>query len=115
MLLLARRTALDLQRGGRPAAVLPALHLLWTPRDSAGLSAAERAGNLDGAFAASLDARRLAAGTQLVLVDDVVTTGTTLSQCAGALHERGARVSAAAIAGTARRRRQRLSGEGSED
>ena len=106
---LARRTALELQHAGRPAAVVPALRLVRTPLDSAGLTAAERARNLDGVFAADVDVARLAAGARLVLVDDVVTTGTTLTQAARALRACGVRVSAAAVAGTARWHRDRLS------
>lgn len=75
--LLARRTAVELQRMGRPAAVAPALRLLRTPRDSAGLTSAERARNLQGVFAAAAGTARLAEGARLVLVDDVVTTGAT--------------------------------------
>lgn len=104
MLALSRRTAVELTRAGRAAAVLPALRLLRTPRDSAGLTAAERAVNLDGAFAVAPGMARLAAGLQIVLVDDVVTTGTTLSQAARVLREAGVPTSAAAVAGTARRR-----------
>jgi predicted amidophosphoribosyltransferase len=107
---LARRTAVELQRAGRPAAALPALRLLRTPRDSAGLTATERARNLDGAFAAAPDTARLSAGADLVLVDDVVTTGTTLGQAARALGTTGVQVCAAAVAGTARRTNARLSG-----
>lgn len=110
MQLLSRRTAVELRRTGRPVAVLPVLRLLRTPRDSAGLTAPERMRNLDGAFAAAADTARLTAAAHLVLVDDVVTTGTTLGQCARALRERGLPVSAAALAGTARRGRDRLCG-----
>ncbi|MDQ3466119.1 MAG: ComF family protein [Actinomycetota bacterium] len=110
MRLLARRTTVELQRAGRPVTVLPALRLLRTPQDSAGLSAAERARNLDGVFAAGANTRRLAAGACVVLVDDVVTTGTTLTRCALALGEMGLQVSAAAVAGTTRRSGDRLSG-----
>ena len=104
MRLLARRTAVELQHSGRPAAVLPALRLLRTPKDSAGLNSAERTRNLAGAFAAAADTAHLADGASVVLVDDVVTTGTTLTECARVLRERGVLVSAAALAGTARRR-----------
>lgn len=101
---LARRTAVVLQDSGRVAAVLPALRLLRTPRDSAGLTSTERAVNLQGAFGAAADAASAAAGARVVLVDDVVTTGTTLSECARVLRERGVRATAAGVAGTVRRR-----------
>ncbi len=53
-----------------------------------GRSRAERARNVAGAFAA--DPRRVA-GLDLVLVDDVVTTGATADAAAGALRRAGAR------------------------
>jgi predicted amidophosphoribosyltransferase len=50
-------------------------------RDSAGLSAAQRRANLTGTFVAG----RRSAGGLLVLVDDVVTTGATLTEAAATL------------------------------
>lgn len=50
-------------------------------RDSAGLSVGERRANLAGSFTA----RPTAAGPLLVLVDDVVTSGATLTAAAAAL------------------------------
>lgn len=52
-----------------------------------GLSAAERRQNVAGAFAAD---RRAVAGRQVVVVDDVCTTGATLAACAEALQAAGA-------------------------
>ncbi len=103
MRLVAPRAAAELRNSGRPAAVLPALVLLRIPQDSAGLTAAERERNLDGALAAASDTRRLSAGAHVVLVDDVVTTGTTLREGARALREQAVQLSAAAVAGTVRR------------
>src|ERR1035437_2599952 len=57
-----------------------------TPPQST-LPAAQRRGNVEGAFASSPRAR----GRVLVLVDDVVTTGATLFAAARALREAGAR------------------------
>ncbi len=53
-----------------------------------GLSAAEREENLRGAF--ELTPRHKVHGARLVLVDDVRTTGTTLSECAAVLRMAGA-------------------------
>jgi competence protein ComFC len=52
-----------------------------------GLSRAERHGNVRGAFEA---ARRRVSGRSILLLDDVATTGATLSACAGALYSAGA-------------------------
>ena len=54
----------------------------------AGLSAEQRLVNLEGAFAVR-DAARIE-GKRLLLVDDVITTGATVSVCARALLEAGA-------------------------
>ena len=50
------------------------------------LSAEERKTNLKGKFAASPDCR----GMRLLLVDDVLTTGSTLTECAETLYNQGA-------------------------
>src|SRR5207237_6401269 len=51
------------------------------------LSATERRVNVRGAFVASTSA----AGADVVLVDDVLTTGATAAECARALRAAGAR------------------------
>jgi predicted amidophosphoribosyltransferase len=55
------------------------------PLDQAALSASERRANLAGAFRTDLSPR------EVVLVDDVVTTGATAEACARALRAGGAR------------------------
>ena len=53
-----------------------------------GLARLERAGNLSGAFAADA---RIVAGRTIILVDDVVTTGSTAAESARTLLAAGAR------------------------
>jgi predicted amidophosphoribosyltransferase len=67
--------------------------------DQAGLTATARAANLSGALQARLDLR----GHRVIVVDDVITTGATLTEAARALRAAGAEVPACAvIAATAR-------------
>lgn len=67
------------------------------------LSAAERARNLDRAFHLARPGA-ITPGSELVLVDDVVTTGATLAACQAACHARGLAISAVwTLAHTARR------------
>ena len=68
---------------GLPATAAPLLRRRGRVRDSAGLSAAQRRANLAGTFV--LTGRPGAAGALLVLVDDVVTSGATLTEAAAVL------------------------------
>jgi predicted amidophosphoribosyltransferase len=60
-------------------------------RDQAGLSSTERAENLRGAYGA----RRVPTGS-VVVIDDIVTTGATLTEAVRVLSDRGAEVVGAA-------------------
>ncbi len=55
------------------------------------LTPGERSANVKHAFASPPDVRKELHGKHLVLVDDVLTTGATLNECAAVLFEAGAR------------------------
>lgn len=87
---LAEAAAAELARCGAAAAVAPALRLAAGVRDSVGLDAAARAANLAG----RIRPRRSGlppVGTGVVLVDDVLTTGTTVTESIAALRLAGLR------------------------
>ncbi len=101
---LARAAAGTLRRRGAGAAVVPVLRMTRGTRDQAGLGVRARAENLSGAVRVAPRLASAVAGRELVLVDDVMTTGATLAESARALHAAGASVVAAAVvAATARR------------
>ncbi|GAA0597720.1 ComF family protein [Kutzneria viridogrisea] len=93
VLVLARSCAAELARRGSPAAVAPALALRRGAVDSVGLDAAARAANLHGRVRPRSSGSP-PAGTPVVLVDDVITTGATAAACAGALTAAGLEVTA---------------------
>jgi predicted amidophosphoribosyltransferase len=103
MLRVARRAAALLRATGTPAAVRPLLVPAARVRDQAGLDARARAANLHG----SLRCRPVggaAAGARLVVVDDVLTTGSTAREAQRALELEGLAVlGIAAVAATRRR------------
>ncbi|MDQ1663476.1 MAG: hypothetical protein QOJ68_3456 [Blastococcus sp.] len=120
----------ELRRVGLAAQEILLLRRTGRLRDSAGLSVAERRANLSGTFAL-VTGPAVSPEAVLVLVDDVVTTGATLTEAAAVLtaglRAGGAPVLAAVVAATPRRNapeptgngtRQpvgRLSGRGSRD
>jgi len=68
-------------------------------RSQVGLTSAERRRNLAGAFTIAPRQRKHITGRNILLVDDVITTGTTLNTCARALRQAGAaRVNAVVLA-----------------
>ncbi len=79
---LTVRAVRELRAAGLPAAGTRLLSRRGRVRDSAGLSVGQRRANLAGTFALR---RPVPAGPLLVLVDDVVTTGATLTEAAGVL------------------------------
>ena len=56
------------------------------------LTPEERQGNVAGSFTAGAGAVKQIAGKHVVLVDDVITTGATLNECAKVLYNSGARI-----------------------
>ena len=78
------------------------------------LSAQERRENVLGAFSISPAGMKAVAGTTCLLIDDVVTTGATVFECASVLRSAGAsRVIACAVA-VAKRTAARIDGAGPE-
>ncbi|GAA5161051.1 ComF family protein [Ornithinimicrobium tianjinense] len=95
--------------GPRPLEVLDALCLVRRVQDQAGLDARARAANLAGAVRVRPVLAGRIVGRPCIVVDDVVTTGATLAECARALRECGAGpVAAATLAATRRRPRAGL-------
>lgn len=87
-----------------PPHVLDALVVVRRVSDQSGLTAGERAGNVQGAYAVTARHTRGLAGRTVVIADDVMTTGATLVEATRALTAAGAHVvGAAVIAATARR------------
>ena len=62
-----------------------------------GLSKAERADNVQGAFGVPAEEKSDVAGRRLVLIDDVLTSGATVDACARALLRAGAATSTCCV------------------
>ena len=82
---LTRHAVAELRAAGLPAAELRLLRRRGRVQDSAALSAAQRRANLAGTFLLDPRPARTGPGALLVLVDDVVTSGATLTEAAGVL------------------------------
>lgn len=95
----ARRIALaaagELRRTGMPARVLAVLRQRRAVADQSGLNSRQRLDNLAGALEVSAGGARLLAAGPVVLVDDLMTTGASLTEAARAVR---AAVAEAAIA-----------------
>ncbi|WP_329564614.1 ComF family protein [Kitasatospora sp. NBC_01266] len=101
---LARAAARRLSRAGLPCRVAPVLRQHHRVADQAGLGAEQRQANLHQALSVPPLVRQALNGRQLILVDDLVTTGASLGEAARALRAAGAPpLAAATVAATARR------------
>ncbi|GLU49668.1 ComF family protein [Nocardiopsis ansamitocini] len=95
--LLAGATAARLREGMVDARATPILAYARRTRHQVGLGAAERRTNLSGAMRLRTGARGRFRTGSVVLVDDVLTTGSTLAEAARALGEGGVPVACAAV------------------
>lgn len=103
---LTRRAEVELRSVGLDARATRLLRRRGRGRDSAGLSVAARRANLVGSFAVDPRPGAVLRGSLVVVVDDVVTSGATLTEAAGALAgvvESSAPVLAAVVAATPKR------------
>lgn len=89
---------------GHPFEVLATLAPARRVADQAGLGRAARRANLVGAYAVPARWREAVTGREVVLIDDVVTTGATLTEGARALTAAGAQVVGAAVVAATQRR-----------
>ncbi|MGZ6878152.1 MAG: ComF family protein [Nocardioidaceae bacterium] len=106
LLRVARRAAATLRRRGTPAAVRPLLVPAGRVRDQAGLDAVERAANLAGSLRCRPGLADPGDGRPaLVVVDDVLTTGSTVREAQRALECEGLLVQGIAVVAATRRRR----------
>lgn len=98
--LLAAGAGARLRRQGCDIRMTPALRHRGRVRDQAGLGAIERRQNLAGSLALR---GRLRPDRMVVVVDDVITTGSSMAEAVRVLDEAGVRpVAAAAVAATRR-------------
>ena len=102
--LLTRSAVRDLGLSERELLVSPALRLRRQVADQSGLDHGQRAANLERAMEVQPRWRASIYGVTALVVDDVLTTGATLTEASRALRNGGAgHVAAATVAATQRR------------
>jgi predicted amidophosphoribosyltransferase len=97
--------ALAGRHAGLPAAaVLPVLEQRRAVSDQSGLTTLDRRSNVADAFTVGRRWHELVVDRPVLVVDDVMTTGATIAECARALYEHGALVVVAATVAATQRR-----------
>ena len=92
-----------LRSQGIDARIADALRVVRRPDDQAGLSAQRRTANLAGAFALRSRWAETLTDQPVLLVDDVITTGSTLAEACRALENGGIPVLGCAVVAATRR------------
>ena len=92
-----------LRSQGIDARIADALRVVRRPDDQAGLSAQRRTANLAGAFALRSRWAETLTDQPVLLVDDVITTGSTLAEACRALENGGIPVLGCAVLAATRR------------
>lgn len=110
MLRVARRAAVSLRATGVSATVAPVLRSRSPVQDQSGLGADQRRANLRGTMLRDPRRGAVPPGALVVVVDDVITTGSTVREAQRALEESGLPVVGIATVTATRRRLQRPGG-----
>ncbi|MEO3935995.1 phosphoribosyltransferase family protein [Dermatophilaceae bacterium Soc4.6] len=104
---LLRLAGRNVAPGGAGVVVVDALRAVRVLADQSGLDRAGRAANLRGAYAVRPGDRGRLEGREVVLVDDVLTTGATLAEAARAVRCAGGEPVASAVIAATRLRGDR--------
>jgi hypothetical protein len=92
---IALAAAAELRRAGTSARVVAVLRQQRVVADQSGLNSRQRMANLAGALSVVAGGGRLLAGSRVVLVDDLMTTGASLAEATRAVREAVGQASAA--------------------